>query len=190
MRSALRSAIRKTPAYPFAKEVYRNVMNRDYLRMRRQLMDFYGPLVPRPALVFDVGANHGDFTDAFLRLGASVRAVEPHPFCTEELKALYGRVPKFALHECALGAEPGEGQLFLGENGMDNVSTLSEDYRREAKKLPGLAVAGWNQSVTVRIDTLDRLIAAHGVPDFCKIDVEGYEFQVLRGLTRPLPILQ
>ena len=35
--------------------------------------------------------------------------------------------------------------------------------------------------------TLDRLIDEHGAPTLCKIDVEGYEPQVLAGLGRPLP---
>src|SRR5947209_1610368 len=113
MRAALRSVISRTSYYPLVKEAYRHAVNRGYIRMRRQLMAFYGDLVPRTALVFDVGANRGDFTDAFLRLGANVHAVEPHPFCIEELKALYRRSPRFTLHSCALGAQPGEAQLFL-----------------------------------------------------------------------------
>jgi hypothetical protein len=41
----------------------------------------------------------------------------------------------------------------------------------------------------VVVTTLDRLIAEHGEPAFCKIDVEGFEAEVLKGLSRALPAL-
>ncbi|HYH16767.1 MAG TPA: FkbM family methyltransferase, partial [Flavisolibacter sp.] len=37
--------------------------------------------------------------------------------------------------------------------------------------------------------TLDSLISKYGCPKFCKIDVEGYELQVLKGLHQPLPLI-
>jgi hypothetical protein len=37
--------------------------------------------------------------------------------------------------------------------------------------------------------TLDQAIAQYGVPQFCKIDVEGYEMEVLRGLSQRIPFL-
>ena len=39
------------------------------------------------------------------------------------------------------------------------------------------------------VTTLDNLITEYGLPKFCKIDVEGFEEQVLRGLIRPIPYL-
>ncbi|MBM3479865.1 MAG: FkbM family methyltransferase, partial [Alphaproteobacteria bacterium] len=47
----------------------------------------------------------------------------------------------------------------------------------------------WDARVEVPVTTLDALVAAHGVPRFAKIDVEGFELDVLRGLSRPLPAL-
>jgi hypothetical protein len=73
---------------------------------------------------------------------------------------------------------------------MDNVSTLSEEFRQKAMNFPTLAPARLTKHITVKVDTLDALIAKHGRPDFCKIDVEGFELQVLQGLTAELPMLQ
>ena len=42
------------------------------------------------------------------------------------------------------------------------------------------------KTVPVKLTTLDRLIARYGRPLFCKIDVEGFEFSVLKGLSQPI----
>jgi hypothetical protein len=44
----------------------------------------------------------------------------------------------------------------------------------------------WNSTQTVSVTTLDNIIREHGVPAFCKIDVEGYELRVLQGLSYPI----
>ena len=47
----------------------------------------------------------------------------------------------------------------------------------------------WQDRGEVAVTTLDELIARHGRPRFCKLDVEGFEAEVLRGLSAPIPAL-
>ena len=57
--------------------------------------------------------------------------------------------------------------------------------------MAGIRVASvsWDESVTTAVTTLDALIDRYGLPDLCKIDVEGSELAVLLGLSRPLPLV-
>ena len=47
----------------------------------------------------------------------------------------------------------------------------------------------WDKTITVEIVTLDALIAQYGIPYFIKIDVEGFELEVVRGLSQPIPLI-
>lgn len=189
LKRRLANFLRKTPLYPSAKAIYRHTLNRNYLLQRRELINFFSSFVKRDDLVFDVGANVGDFVDAFLHLGARVCAVEPNPFCVKELKSLYSNNRRFILIDCALGSEEGEEKMYLGGPGRHNLSTLSEEWKEKAKEKPGLSSAKWDRQVKVGIKSLDQLIREYGIPKFCKIDVEGFELEVLKGLSQPLPII-
>jgi hypothetical protein len=47
----------------------------------------------------------------------------------------------------------------------------------------------WNRSIDVEVVTLNDLVAMYGKPAFCKIDVEGFEVEVLSGLSYPIRAL-
>src|SRR5207247_1087757 len=66
------------------------------------------------------------------------------------------------------------------------ATTLKANKTRHAHGHSGLDFERQKNVVTT---TVERLISEHGVPVFIKIDVEGYELNVIRGLQRPIPYL-
>jgi FkbM family methyltransferase len=137
-------------------------------------VEFYSGLISPGDLCFDVGANIGAKSEVFLALGAKVVAFEPQPLCLRELRARCGNSDRLVTVGSAVGAQPGRAKLFL--NGHSGVASL---------------VAGWTTQgrageIDVPVTTLDHAIQSVGLPRFCKIDVEGFELQVLQGLSQPI----
>ncbi|MEZ4861800.1 MAG: FkbM family methyltransferase [Caldilineaceae bacterium] len=153
-------------------------------RMRR----FYSQFIRPGALCFDIGAHVGNRLWAWSTLGAHVVGVEPQPQCMKLLRRWYGRNPRITLVEAAIGATPGVQDLWISAR-TPTVTTLSRPWIEQVQQAASFAAVQWEEQVTVEVITLDDLIARYGAPTFCKIDVEGYELEVLRGLSQPLPTL-
>lgn len=66
---------------------------------------------------------------------------------------------------------------------------MSDDWREAVQRSGRFSEYEWSEEISIEVSTLDAEIGRHGVPAFCKIDVEGYEYEVLRGLSRPVPAL-
>jgi FkbM family methyltransferase len=148
----------------------------------------YAQFIKSGDLVFDVGAHVGDRVASFRRLGARVVAIEPQPALAFTLKALYGRDPHVTIERKAVGKSPGTIDMKIN---LDNptVSTASGAFIDAARGAQGWEGQAWEKTIAVRVTTLDALIAAHGMPAFVKIDVEGFEAEALAGLTRPVKAL-
>jgi FkbM family methyltransferase len=140
------------------------------------------------AVVYDVGANRGTHTFFFHRLvglRGEVHAFEPDPTLVPHLwdLAALNHTPNVEVHAVALGAAPAEGELVVPDGSRIRMSaTLSREFA--ARAVGGLR----RRTHKVRVVRLDDYREALSLPPpaFMKIDVEGFELEVLRGARRTL----
>lgn len=124
-------------------------------------------------VVWDVGANVGYYTRRFAHAvgpDGHVVAFEPFPTTAERLRAHMQAISNYTLQMTALGAEAGRVMMQAGEDAMATTSRI---------------VADTGNGVTVWISTGDDLVRQGDipVPTVVKIDTEGFELDVLRGMT-------
>jgi FkbM family methyltransferase len=177
LKDQLAASLAGTRAYSPIRSAYQHVFNRSHIRIRAARRAFYAQFIRPGFLVFDVGANVGDYTEDFLSLGATVVAFEPNPRCQSRLRGLSRRC--LTVRSEAVGDSSGESFLHTGT--QTSLSTLSTEWMSKASVVA--SGYSWNDIVRVGIIRLDEAVRDHGVPNFIKIDVEGSELNVLRGLT-------
>jgi FkbM family methyltransferase len=177
MAEALRQASLYEPLRNHFLRVYKPV----YWKQQVDAISFYGLFVSKDSLVFDIGANRGQHTRYFLALGAVVVAVEPIPAYAENLRLIHLN-NRVTVVPCAVGDKPSTAELHISSQAA--LSTLSDEWLRSAQGSPRFKDVSWEETAEVAVITLDSLIERYGVPDFVKIDVEGFEAKVLDGLSK------
>jgi hypothetical protein len=68
------------------------------------------------------------------------------------------------------------------------LSTLDTEWMDRMNE-GGRFANQWDKTEVVRVTTLDKTIEKFGIPAFIKIDVEGHEFNVVKGLSHPIKLL-
>jgi FkbM family methyltransferase len=169
----IKAAARRAHLYRELRWLHRHVLDRKELERFGAECALYGRFIRRDDLCFDVGANYGIKTEVFLALGGRVIAFEPQLDCYRELRE---RNPRAVAVCAALGSAPGQALMYVDQHRTG--SSLLPSWRETAQT-----------TVEVPVTTLDAAIKTYGLPRFCKIDVEGFELDVFRGLTQRIPVL-
>jgi FkbM family methyltransferase len=124
--------------------------------------------------VWDIGANVGFYTEKFAQIvgdAGKVIAFEPSPDAAEKVREISNSYPVVRLVQAAVSDSPGEAYFDVSSGG-DSVTNhlIGEAKEDEASQ------------VAVEVTTGDVFSEANGVPDVIKIDVEGFEIEVIRGM--------
>jgi FkbM family methyltransferase len=149
---------------------------------------YYAGWLNEDSLAFDIGAHVGNRTSAMAASGARVVAVEASPRMADVLKALYGRKESITILQKAVAAQSGEIKLFSSRR-HPTVSTVNSAWKNQMSMSSGFAAVQWDDEELVEALTLDGLIAQFGKPDYCKIDIEGNEWEALKGLSTAIDVI-
>ena len=130
-------------------------------------------------LAFDVGANRGDWTRVALDKGYKVIALEPGKVIRELIANFIYDERVTILNLAAYSSDFALIRFY--ECVEDGLSTISKDWLTD----PSLPYAGKEfYQTTCTTITIDSLVKLYGEPDLIKVDVEGAEWDVLRGMTK------
>ena len=147
------------------------------------MLNFYSQFASPGELVFDVGANIGTRTKIFLKMGTEVIAFEPQKECVNILKSFFGKNKQLTIVQQVLGSTVGSAELMISN--ANTISSLSPDWIKAVKSSGRFPDQLWEGKMTVPMTTLDQMIERYGTPAFIKIDVEGFEHEVISGLSQP-----
>ncbi len=137
---------------------------------------------------FDIGANEGFVSESFLNKKLDVIAVEPDERNLLILNTRFSE-KKFKLYPLAAGAGSTPLALYMQSDGTA-LSTFSFKWKQLLEEGTYRLHSGYEEEpVKVGSVTLDQLIQENGIPSIIKIDVEGYESEVIKGLNTKVPLL-
>jgi FkbM family methyltransferase len=139
-----------------------------HLDMKSRLRHL-GSLGYSPRVIYDIGGAQGEWATMVHGIwpGAKIVAFEPNASRVPLLEATRTRIPGYTFHRCFLG--PKRGTVTYAD-AADQTSLMDPQQN-----------AGGTASAEMRV--LDEMIAEGTIPppDFMKLDVQGYELEVLKG---------
>lgn len=127
--------------------------------------------------IIDVGANVGCTALLFSELGDYVDAFEPSPSTYVMLQKNTSTTSNIVAHN-----------IGLGDSEKKATITFSANNRSGAFVSDGIEVSQGHITEDIKLTTLDRFVKKQNPPsvDFLKIDVEGFELNVLAGAEKTL----
>ena len=191
MFKVLKKKLRDTPLWIKIShsDFYQKIRNPAAYQSFKDELIFYRNLFgeKKMKLIFDVGANVGNKTHIFSKTARQVVSFEPSQKCLHILRSRFSN-KKVMIIDTAL-SNTGGALDYYQVNTNEAYSSFSKKHIDST--VTKRKVAGADEIVMKKIptNTLDSFINTYGVPDYIKIDVEGFEWEVISGLTQTVPLI-
>ena len=166
----------KLKKYIVPSKIYIKALVKRHLKKGEDELHLLPFLADKNKDSIDIGANKGVFSYLLSKLSSRVHAFEPNPKMYDILKQI--RINNILTYQVALSSKPGFASLLVPMN------EKTKKFSNEGASLSKVKVSGANKSVRVEIKTLDSYLFDN--IGFIKIDVEGYEMEVLKGAVETL----
>ena len=198
MMKPLREFLKRSGSYEYLRysflfRLYTRLLKPQVIQEHEKEVAFYKTFLPKHCpLIFDIGAYDGHKTAAFLEIAGKVVSCEPdaHNFRTLRIRFRNSR-SSVILENKAVSDHLGTETYHIHHAGSA-FNTLNPKWKQILEED---GESRWNEKiqfsdeVRIQLTTLDQLISQYGKPGFIKIDVEGYELSVLKGLSQKVPFL-
>ena len=197
MKETIKQRLQKLGIYDHLKysvlfRIYQRLLKPLVIKAEKKEVAFYRSFLPYSTLIFDIGAHDGHKTAAFLSIARKIVSVEPDTTNFKLLQVRFRYKKKRVFSENSAVSDIQETRSFHIHHDASAFNTLSDNWREVLEKDN---LEKWNEKIIfsksrmVSTITLDQLIMKYGIPGFIKIDVEGWEEKVLKGLTQKVPFL-
>lgn len=189
----IKSFLKKTWLWKIvlSSEVYSRFKNPTRFKQFKEEFTFYKTFLKshpyKNDLIFDVGANMGRKSFIFLKLTKKVIAFEPSLTLYQFLKKRFEK-ENIILFNCALGSSVSTLELFVVEDN-EAYNSLNKKHIELTATKRGIANKTNVKAIKVQVDMLENFVQRFGLPKYIKIDVEGYEYEVIKGLKTAVPLL-
>jgi len=196
MKQKLKQLLKRKGWYYYLRysalfKIYEALLKPETRLLQKGEVEFYRSFLPKCDLVFDIGANDGHKTAAFLELSKKVICIEPDEENSRLLNIRFRNNKNVTVERVAISDSSGTATMHI-HHAASAFNTLSPKWKQ---LLENNGEQRWNEDIRfmgttqIQTTTLDELIGRYGSPDFIKIDVEGHEPWVLNGLTTAVPFI-
>lgn len=172
-------------------KVYESLFKPHVKKQFLREVKFYSSFLKPCSLIFDIGANDGHKTEAFLKLAKKIILLEPDEKNYAVLRKRFKRNQRVQIEHAAVGNTNTFQDFYIHHPGS-SFNTLSTKFKslleKEAEEKFKEKVS-YETRKAVIVTTLDSLIEKYGLPYFIKIDTEGYELEILKGLSQPVQFI-